>query len=283
MASEHGFNPISHVADSHTIEFFDTAHIEWELPFGMSKFQLLILAAAIVIFVAYSWLARKIVTGEPPRGKLWNFLEMLLIFIRDQVARPSIGEHDYKRFLPYLWTTFLFILVLNLFGMIPFLGSATASLAVTIVLAGISFAVVQVNGIMANHGFMGYMKSFIPHIEFGSSPVMKILGAFMMGGMFILEVLSMLIRSVVLAVRLFANMLAGHTALVVVLSFIMMAGQAAAEGSSQADMFFWPITFSSVVMVVLLNLLELFVACLQAFIFTFLTAIFIGLAMHPQH
>jgi len=281
MASESGFNPILHVADAHEFEIFH--HVNVHIPFGITKFEILILAAAIVIFVAYTWLAKKVATGETPRGRLWNFLEMLLIFIRDQVARPSIGEHEYKRFLPYLWTTFLFILVLNLFGMIPFLGSATASLAVTIVLAGISFAVVQVNGIRANHGFGGYMKSFIPHIEFGTSPVMKVLGFFMMAGMFVLEILSMLIRSVVLAVRLFANMLAGHTALVVVLSFIMMAGNAAAHGSSEASIFFWPITFSSVVMVLLLNLLELFVACLQAFIFTFLTAIFIGLAIHPQH
>ena len=66
-------------------------------------------------------------------------------------------------------------------------------------------------------------------------------------------------------------------------NLVRVSGQAAAEGSSQAGVFFWPITLSSVVMVVLLSLLELFVACLQAFIFTFLTAIFIGLAMHPQH
>jgi len=281
MAPESGFNPISHVADAHELEIFHGVNIH--IPFGITKFEILIFAAAVLVFVAYSWLAKKVVTGETPKGKLWNFLEMLLIFIRDQVARPSIGEHDYKRFLPYLWTTFLFILVLNLFGMIPFLGSATASLAVTVVLALISFSVVQINGIVANHGFKGYMKTFVPHLEFGSSPLARILSFFMSAGMFVLEVMSMFIRSIVLAIRLFANMLAGHVALVVVLSFIMMAGQAAASGSNQASMFFWPITFSSVVMVTVLSLLELFGACLQAFLFTFLTAIFIGLAIHPQH
>ncbi len=282
MASESGFNPILHVVDAWEIELFETAHVGFHLPFGTTKFQLLILLSGLIVAIAFIWLARRIKSGEPPRGKLWNFLEMILLFIRDEVVRPSIGEHDYKRFLPYLWTLFFFILVMNLLGMIPFLGSASASLAVTIVLAGISFIVIHYNGIVANHGFLNYMKTFVPHVD-TSDPVMKIMGPPLLVGLFFLEVLGALIRGVVLAVRLFANMLAGHTALVVILSFIMMAGQAAAAGSSQANMFFWPITISSVVMVTLLSLLELFVACLQAFVFTFLTAIFIGLAMHPQH
>lgn len=282
MASESGFNPISHVADSHEIEIFDSAHIVIPLPEPITKFHILISLSAVIVLIAFSWLGKKVATGERPRGRLWNFLEMLLLFIRDQVARPSIGEHDYKRFLPFLWTLFFFILVMNLLGMIPFLGSATASLAVTGVLAGISFGVTHYNGLVANHGFKNYMKTFIPHID-TSDPVMKIMGPPLLVGLFLLEVLGAVIRGVVLAVRLFANMLAGHTALVVLLSFIMMAGKAALEGSAQADTFFWPITVASVGMVTMLSLLELFVACLQAFVFTFLTAIFIGLAMHPQH
>jgi F-type H+-transporting ATPase subunit a len=281
MAAE-AFNPITHVADSHEIELFPTAGLTIHLPWGITKFHVLVALSAIIVAWAFIWLAKRIQNGERPQGRLVNFLEFILVFIRDQVARPSIGEHDFRRFLPFLWTSFLFILVMNLLGMLPFLGSATANLAVTGVLAGISFVVIHYNGIVANHGFKNYMKTFIPHID-TNDPVMKYMGPPLLVGMFFLELLSAIIRGVVLAVRLFANMLAGHTALVVVLSFIMLAGQSAASGSSQASTFFWPITFSSVVVVILLSLLELFVACLQAFVFTFLTAIFIGLAINPQH
>jgi F-type H+-transporting ATPase subunit a len=283
MASESGFNPIHHVIDAKKFEFFETAGNVVYLPLGITKFQILITLSALLVLVPFVWVARKIATGEPPRGRLWNFLEMMLLFIRDEVVRPSIGEHDYKRFLPFIWTLFFFILVMNLLGMIPFLGSATASLGVTGALAIMCFIVIHYNGVVGNHGFVNYMKTFIPHIDMGEGVVMKIIGVFMMFGLFVLEVFGAFIRASVLAIRLFANMLAGHTALVVVLSFILMAGNAANAGSAQASTFFWPITISSVVMVVLLSFLELFVACLQAFIFTFLTAIFIGLAMHPQH
>jgi F-type H+-transporting ATPase subunit a len=276
MPSESGFNPILHVVDSDEIDLFFGWKIH--LPAPITKFEILILLSAVIVYVAFIWLAKRIATGEPPRGRLWNFLEMILLFIRDQVVRPSIGEHDYKRFLPFIWTLFLFILVMNLLGMIPFFGSATASLGVTIALAGMSFIIIHYNGIVANHGFMNYMRTFVPKIDSKSIPMQL-----MKGCLFLLELMGAGIRGVVLAVRLFANMLAGHTALVVVLSFITIAAQAADSGSSQAAWFYAPITLSSVVMVVMLNLLELFVACLQAFIFTFLTAIFIGLAMHPQH
>jgi F-type H+-transporting ATPase subunit a len=278
MASESGFNPIHHVVDDDKFEIFKTEHGTIHLPAGITKFEVLVFLSAVIVAVTFIWLAKRIATGERPTGKLWNFLEMILLFIRDEVARPSIGEHDYKRFLPYIWTLFFFILVMNLLGIVPFLGSATASLAVTGVLAAISFIVIHYNGIVANHGFKNYMKTFVPQIDSTSLPMQ-----FMKIGLFFLELVSAGIRGLILAVRLFANMLAGHTALVVVLSFIMMAGQAAEQGSSQAGTFFWPISIGSVVMVTALNLLELFVACLQAFIFTFLTAIFIGLAMHPQH
>jgi F-type H+-transporting ATPase subunit a len=280
MAAE-AFNPITHVADSHEFEIYEG--FAFHLPFGITKFHVLVTLSALIVFVTFAWLAKRIQSGERPQGRLVNFLEMILVFIRDQVARPSIGEHDFRRFLPFLWTIFLFILVMNLLGMVPFLGSATANLAVTGVLAGISFIVIHYNGIVANHGFKNYMKTFIPHVD-TSDPVMKVMGPPLLVGLFVLEVLGAIIRGVVLAVRLFANMLAGHTALVVVISFIMMIGNAVElNPSGKGELMFWGVSLSSVVVVVLLSLLELFVACLQAFVFTFLTAIFIGLAMHPQH
>ncbi|MCE9532908.1 MAG: F0F1 ATP synthase subunit A [Planctomycetes bacterium] len=283
MASENEtLDPFSHVSDSNAFEFFETANPDsllhgFHLPGSITKFMVLELLAAGLLVWGFVWVARRIATGQPPRGKLWNFLEFILLFIRDQIAKPAIGDHDYKRFLPYLWTLFLFIIVLNLFGMIPFLASATASLAVTAALALVSFCVIHYNGFKANHGFIGYMKTFIPHIDM-NDPIMKVLGPPILVGMFFLEILGAFIRALVLAVRLFANMLAGHTVLVIILSFIKIAVLAGA-----GEFIVWGVTFSSVMLVVALSMLELFVACLQAFVFTFLTAIFIGLAMHPQH
>jgi F-type H+-transporting ATPase subunit a len=290
MASEkHEFDPFSHVVDSDHIELFDTAHVTIHLPSyylpGVgpvgTKFLLMQLIAAGLMLWLFLWVAKRIATGQPPKGRLWNFLEWILLFVRDQVAKPALGEHDYKRFLPYLWTLFLFILFMNLLGMIPFMASATACLAVTAALALVSFVVIHYNGYVANHGFMGYMKTFVPHID-TNDPVMKYMGPPLMVGMFFLEVLGAFIRALVLAVRLFANMLAGHTVLFIILSFIAMIGLAAHD-SPTANLLFWPITGVSILMNVALSMLELFVACLQAFVFTFLTAIFIGLAMHPQH
>jgi F-type H+-transporting ATPase subunit a len=292
-AEEFKLEPFGHVADSHHIQLFEGVTINLPtredlpsflqpiFPEGFTKFMLLQLLAAAIMLALFLPLARRIATGEAPRGRLWNFLEWVLTFVRDQIARPGIGEHDYKRFLPLLWTMFLFILLMNLLGMVPFLASPTASLAVTGVLALVSFIIIHVNGVRANHGLMGYMKTFVPPID-TNDPVMKYLGPPIKVMMFFLEILSAFIRAIVLAVRLFANMLAGHTVLFIILSFIAMIGHAA-YNSAVADKLFWPVTGASVLLSVALSLLELFVACLQAFVFVFLTAIFIGLAMHPQH
>ena len=240
------------------------------------------LIAFVIILAMFLPLPRQITTRGERRGKLASFREFLLLFIRDQVARPALGEHDYRRFLPFLWTIFLFVIVMNLLGMIPFMGSPTASLAVTGVLALIVFVVIHFNGIRANHGFLGYMKSFIPHIDMNEG-ILKILGPGILVMMFFIEVLSALIKSVVLAVRLFANMLAGHMVLFTILTFIYTLGKQAEMGDSTSGGLFWPVTLGAVVLNTILSGLELFVACLQAFVFTFLTAVFIGSAMHPEH
>jgi F-type H+-transporting ATPase subunit a len=292
-AAKYEPDPLGHVADSNHIEFFEGVRLNLPrredlpsflqpiFPEGITRFMVLELLAAVIILALFLPLARRIATGEPPRGRLWNFLEWVLTFVRDQIARPGIGEHDYKRFLPVLWTMFLFILFMNLLGMVPFLASPTASLAVTGVLALVSFIIIHVNGVQANHGIVGYLKTFVPPID-TNDPVMKYLGPPIKVMMFFLEILSAFIRAIVLAVRLFANMLAGHTVLAIILMFIALIGHAAYD-SAVADKLFWPVTGASVLMCVALSLLELFVACLQAFVFVFLTAIFIGLAMHPQH
>jgi F-type H+-transporting ATPase subunit a len=274
MADEkHSNDPFSHVVDSDHFSIFETIGWEIKLPAWLTKFMVLEAVAAIIIIAALLWLAKKVKTGELPRGKLWNFLEAMFIFVRDKIARPSIG-HGADAYVPLLMTFFFFILICNLLGMLPFLGSPTASLSVTGVLAVIAFFVIHISG-LAQHGLLGYMRTFVPHIEL-DSPILKIMGPFLLVGLTFVEVLTAFIRAIVLAVRLFANMLAGHVALYVMLSFIKMAADASLA-------LFLPVTVLSVGMVTALSLLEVFVAGLQAFIFTLLTAVFIGLAKHPPH
>ena len=274
MASEnHSNDPFSHVVDSDHFTIFETIGWEIHTPPWFTKFMILELVAAVVVAGALLWLARKVRTGELPRGKLWNFLELIFLFVRDKIARAGIG-HGADAYVPLLTTLFFFILTCNLLGMVPFLASPTASLAVTGVLALISFFVIHISG-LRQHGLPGYLRTFVPHIEL-DSPILKIMGPFLLVGLTFVEVLTAFVRSGVLAVRLFANMLAGHVALYVMLSFITMVGHASLW-------LFAPVTIMSVFMVTALSLLELFVAGLQAFIFTLLTAVFIGLAKHPPH
>ena len=276
-------DPFHHAADNlhELVEIFPTAGWTVDLPAGVSKFMVMELIALGVILAIFIPACRRIAKGDVPKGRLTHAVEAMLLFIRDQVALPTLGEHDSKRFLPYLWTTFVFILVLNLLGMVPFLGSATASLAVTGVLAFIAFVIIHYNGIKNAHGFGNYLKTFKVHID-RDDALMKVLAPVVEAGVFFLEVLGAFIRGMVLAVRLFANMLAGHTTLFVILSFIAMVGEAADNGDAHHGWFF-VVTPLSVLTVTALSVLELFVACLQAFVFTFLTATFLGMALHPEH
>lgn len=264
-------NPFEHVAD-HGVEI------------GGHEFKFIILMTICAVGVGWAliWLGNKIKNGDPPTGKLWNLIEGLLFFVRDKIARPGIGGHDADKYLPYLTSLFLFIFTMNLIGLIPFLGSPTAALAVTLTLAIISFVVIHASGFY-DHGFNGYLKTFIPHVELEGGFAMKALGAVIKFGMAILEYATAFIRAGVLAVRLFANMLAGHTVLFMILFFIALVDNPVYKLPIAKDWMFWVVTPCSVVLVAALNLLELFIAGLQAFIFTFLTSVYIGLAKHPPH
>jgi F-type H+-transporting ATPase subunit a len=266
-----------HVQDSKYVwEFFDRLFGGVEIPlpkiFGLqiTKFMILELIAAGLILAIFIPLARRAQHGQLPKGRWWNAFESLLTFIRDEIARPNIGEHDADRFVPYLWTVFLFILVCNLLGMIPFMGSPTASIWVTGGLAVCSFFLMH-GASIAKMGFFHYWKSQWPQID------VPVLGPVLSLAIFVIEFLSSIIKSFVLAVRLFANMFAGHMVLATILLFIVTVGNAGFSG-------LWVmVTGFSVLGVVALSLLELFVAFLQAYIFVFLTALFLGMAMHPEH
>ncbi len=279
-------NALDHVMDSDHVELFESFgprglrlwffkyHLfgaEYAFP---TKFMWLELIAAVIIGLAYIPLAVRLRSGELPSGWHTNLREVLLTFVRDDIAEPAVG-HGADRYVPFLWTLFLFILVNNLLGLVPFFGSATGNIYVTAGLAICAFFAIH-GSAAAKMGLGHYMTSLWPHFDvpYGLGYIIKPL-------IFGLEWMGVLVRNAVLAVRLFANMFAGHVVLATILIFIYAAG---AVGTSAADYALWgTVTFASVVGQVALSLLELFVACLQAYIFTFLAALFMGMAMHPAH
>ena len=285
-------DPFGHVVDSDHVEILPTTGLTvhgLEVGGIPLKFILLITVCAVGVAIAMIWLGRKMKDGEPPRGKLWNLMESLLFFVRDKIAVPGIGQHDANKYLPYLTTLFLFVFSMNLIGMFPFLGSPTASIMVTGALALVSFVVIHTSGIL-EMGTAKYLKTFIPHIELEGGAAMKVMGTLITVGMAILEYATAFIRASVLAIRLFANMLAGHTVLFMILFFIAMVSDPGyqiefvkEQSSGVQDAVWFLMSAFSVALVSALSLLELFIAGLQAFIFTFLTAVFIGLAKHPPH
>jgi F-type H+-transporting ATPase subunit a len=274
----------------------------------ITKFMLLELIAALILIAIFIPLAKKIRTGGLPKGPFWNFFETLLVFVRDEIARPNLddphkgahghGEHGHgehakdthaghaagdhhppqevhegDRFVPFLWTLFMFILVCNLLGLIPFMGSATASIWVTGGLAVISFVVMHGAGLIARGNPISYLASLWPKID------VPVLGPILSLGLFLIELMGTVIKSGVLAIRLFANMFAGHMVLGMILVFIYSVGKLESEPYG-----LWAgVSFASVLGVVALSLLELFVAFLQAYVFTFLTALFVGMNLYPEH
>jgi F-type H+-transporting ATPase subunit a len=271
MLLAQAINPFEHVLDTDVWHGFESLGHHWDIPWPFTKYALLMILAALIILLIFIPLARRVRDGQPAQGAFWNAMESLLTFIRNNVAKPYIG-HDADKFVPFLWTLFLFILVCNLLGMFPFMGSPTASLSVTAALAFITFCVIHGSAIR-EMGFTHYLESLVPHLDM---PMGLKIGILVI--LFPIEVFGNIVRAAVLAIRLFANMFAGHLVLATLLLFIVMAFNAGA-----GPLLFWPITISTVIGVTLLSLLELFVAFLQAFIFVFLTALFIGMALHPEH
>jgi F-type H+-transporting ATPase subunit a len=268
-------SPLSHVIDSHTIElpWFTPPDFQWTISLAplsglkITRFVVMEVLAGVLMLIILIPVVRHIARSHVTRGWFMNLFEAMLLFIRDEVARPAIGGHGADRFLPYLWTVFFFVLFNNLLGILPGGASPTGNVNVTAVLALMTLAVVIGAG-MRELGAAGYWIAIVPHMDVPRrmKPALWVL-------MFFIEVAGLLIRHVVLAVRLFANMFAGHVVLSVILGFILMAW------ASWAIYLVAPVSIAGVIA---LSLLELFVAFLQAYIFTFLSALFIGTAVHPH-
>ena len=227
-----------------------------------TKFVVLELIAAVLIAAIFIPYARRVKNGDRPKGKFWNFIDVVVCYVKEQIAEPAIGKSDAKRFLPLVWTIFFFVLFLNLFGMIPGVGSATGSISITVALAMIVFGSVVYSG-SKKMGLLGFWLAQVPHMDlpFG-------LGYILVPMIWLIEVFGLFVKHVVLAVRLFANMFAGHLVLAVFVAFVGVLGYYSA-------LFVGPAALA-------LNMLELMVAFIQAYVFAFLSALFIGAAIHPH-
>jgi F-type H+-transporting ATPase subunit a len=247
---------------------------EAESGFCISKYMVIELLVGLIMVLVFSWVAKKIRTGAAPKGKAWNLLETLLVFVKKDIAEKAIDHHYAHKYLPFLWTAFFFVLGCNLMGMIPWLGSPTASFGVTTALAFSTLLVVVVWAGMKKWGFFGFFKNLVPSMDLPSYLFpLKVLIVVMLFG---IELLGLIIKHLVLAIRLLANMVAGHLVLVSIL-FIAFEVHNVQQMSGGSWYIAAPI---SILGVTALSLLELFVAFLQAYVFTFLSALFIDSVLH---
>jgi F-type H+-transporting ATPase subunit a len=237
--------------------------------FCVSKFMILQVFVAILLVVVLRWLGKKIANGDAPKGKLWNCMESVLLFVRNSVVVPAMGEEDSKKFMPLLWTFFVFIFGLNLIGMVPWLGSPTAALATTGTFAFVVFAVGVAMGVKT-FGVAGFLKNICPELG-----LPWYLAFWVVPLLWVIEFASLFIKHAILSIRLLANMVAGHAVLLGIMG--LAVGVHAYAMSSGA----WgALAGASVLGMTALSVLEVFVAFLQAAVFTFLAALFIGSSMH---
>jgi F-type H+-transporting ATPase subunit a len=235
--------------------------------FSITKNVATMLLASILLLVVFSAVSRgyRENDGKAPRG-IQNFIEPIFMFIRDEVTKPMIGEHKYERFQPFIMTLFFFILFCNLLGLIPFFpGSAnvTGNLAVTLVLAVLTFLVTNLNGNGHYWQHVFWMPGIPAWVKIILTPV---------------EILGLFIKPFSLMIRLFANISAGHIIILSLIGLIFLFGKngqsvgGAAVGAVIGGLF-----------TAFMNLIELLVAFLQAFIFSILTASYIGAAVDEGH
>jgi F-type H+-transporting ATPase subunit a len=229
-----------------------------------SKHLVFFLLAALLVIAGAQLAVRSYGVGGIPRG-VGAAVEGLVLFVRDGIAEPNIGHGDGRRFTPLLCSFFFFILVAALLGLMPFAATSTGNLAVTMGLALVSFAAQQYAGI-SNHGMVGHFRGLVPHgLPMWLLPIM-----------IPVEILSMFTKPFALMVRLFANMLAGHMVITTLLLLIALMGEISWLGGVAMA----PV---SILLSLFIMLLEILVAFIQAYIFTLLSAVFIGMYAHPAH
>jgi len=241
-----------HVADSH--EWTPLPYLTIHLPAYMTVHGLMLAIGAVLLVLLFGLGYRR---KEPVPHGLTNVLEIFVLLVRDQITLPYLGEKDGRRMTPLFCSFFFLILCLNLMSITPVFPAATANINVTGALALITLCFMIFGGMVKN-GVFGFFKAFVPHGV--PLPLLFLLTP--------LEIIGMFIKAGALAIRLFANMLAGHIVIFALLSLLFLFG-----------LFALPV----LALVVVVYFLEILVAFLQAFIFTLLSAVFIGQLYHPEH
>ncbi len=261
-----GVDIVHHLTDLDTLEL-----LFWKIPLDSLRFELFGVDLSITKPVIFMWLAGLILLlsftlafrgGRLMRSKFAQLLEVYVIFVRDEIVYANIGEKDGRRLLPYFLTVFFFILTCNLLGLIPSGITATGNVNVTAGLAIVAFLVIQGMGIVKN-GFFKHFKSMVPP----GLPLMVI------PIMIPVEIISMFTKPFALCIRLFANMVAGHAVILAFFGLVFMM-------HGVLRYIIGPLPLLGVIGI---SILEVFIAHLQAFIFTILTAIFTSMTMHPSH
>ena len=271
-------NPMDHISDA---RLFDGLVSEgsWLYEFsdhlyglGITK-QVALFFIAGILTVLFFWSYVRQIKRAPDAvpGRWGNFVETILDTLRNQLVLPFMGESGMK-FLPILATFFVYILICNLIGLIPMLdwaghggNTATANPYITVALALCAFVLYHGLGLREQGNIFTYIKNLFPHVPVVILPLI-----------IVIEIAAHIIRPCALAIRLCANMVAGHVMVAVLLGFT-------ATLTMDSLLSGGVISIISVVAVTLLTFLELLVALIQAFVFTFLTTVFLSMAVHPEH
>lgn len=214
-----------------------------------------------------TWLAGRKYRAGPgrdsePKGAFQNIFEVFFTFIRDQIAKEFIPEEKYKKFVPYLFSVFMTIVFLNLFGLMPWGAAATANLTVTATLAIITFFVTQINGTKDHWAHVFVFPGVPAWSRIILTPV---------------EILGLFTKPFALAIRLFANMLSGKVMIVSILGLIFVFTEMFGVWLGVSTGIFW------VLLTTALYFLKALVAFIQAYVFTLLSAVFIGMAVEEHH
>ncbi|MFC2098878.1 F0F1 ATP synthase subunit A [Bacteroidota bacterium] len=265
-----GFRYMTHGENRHEIlEIMeDGSTIAPKLDLSFTKNVLAILISIILLLLVFLSVA-KAYTRRPnqaPTG-MQNLIEPIILFVRDDIAKPSIGEHKYKKFMPFLLTIFFFIWFNNMLGLVPiFPGGAnvTGSITVTLVLALFTFAITTING---NRNYWQHIFNMpgVPWWVKAPIPLMPVI-----------EIIGMITKPFVLMVRLFANITAGHIIVLGFFSLIFIFGQ-------MSPGLGYGVSVVSLAFTIFMTMLELLVALIQAYVFTLLSAIYFGMATEEHH
>jgi len=247
------------MVDGHQVRPFDISMTKNVVAMLVSMFFLL----WIFISVAKAYTKRK---GQAPKG-LQSLVEPIIIFVRDEIAKPAIGEKKYEKFMPFLLTIFFFIWLNNLMGLVPLIpggANVTGNITITMVLALFTFIITTFSS----------NKNYWVHIF--NTPGVPWWLKFPVPLMPLVELMGMITKPFVLMVRLFANITAGHMIVLAFVSLIFIFGEKSAAMGFGTSIF-------SVAFIIFMDVLELLVALIQAYVFTLLSALYFGMATEEYH